>query len=266
MGILNVTPDSFSDGGKYADFSSAVKRGIEIEKEGADILDIGGESTRPSASVVDEQIEIERICPVIEKLSGTIGIPISVDTRKPAVAAEALKAGADIVNDASGLSYDAAGMAKALAITDAPYVMMHSRGKTPDNMQENLEPYDDIIFDVLSYFESKIDYLKSQGYNAQNVILDPGFGFAKSLEDNCGLLSGIASFKTCGLPVMAGVSRKSFVKHFAGSGKSNILSGSVALASYLKIKGADMVRVHDVGQTVSAFAALDGTRSLLTHN
>ncbi len=256
-GILNVTPDSFSDGGKYSDYSSAVKRGIEIEKEGADILDIGGESTRPRASKVEEQTEIERICPVIEKLSKTVNIPISVDTRKPAVAKEALKAGADIVNDSSGLSYDAGGMSKVLTDSGAPYIMMHSREKSPENMQEDLEPYGDIFHEILSYFAMKINYLKSKGYDEGNIVLDPGFGFAKSPEDNYRLLSGIISLKSVGLPVMAGVSRKSFIKNITGNNKSGVLSGSISIASYLRMRGVDMVRVHDVKQTVSAFAALE---------
>jgi dihydropteroate synthase len=257
MGILNVTPDSFSDGGKYSDYSSAVKRGIEIEKEGADILDIGGESTKPSSHKVEDQIEIDRVCPVIEKLSQTIGILISIDTRKPAVAKEALKAGASIVNDASGFSYDMEGMAEVLAGSDAPYIMMHSREKSPENMQKDLKPYGDIFYEILSYFKKKIEYLENKGYHTDNIILDPGFGFAKSLEDNYNLLSGIISFKSLGLPVMAGVSRKSFIKHITGNNKSDILSGSISFASYLKLKGVDIVRVHDVKQTVSALSSLE---------
>lgn len=258
MGILNVTPDSFSDGGKYLDFDAAVKRGAEIEREGADILDIGGESTKPSAKEVSPQLEIDRICPVIEKLSRTLDIPISADTRKPEVAAEAVKAGADMINDVSGLSYDAPGMVKVLKNTGVPYIMMHSRGKSPEYMQDNLEPYDDIVFDILSYFEEKISYLESHGVNIKNIILDPGFGFAKSPEDNYNIMDRITSFKTNGLPVLAGVSKKSFVRKQTGKDLSDILSGSLAAASYFKIKGVDIVRVHDVRQTVSAFRVLDG--------
>ncbi|MHB8231999.1 MAG: dihydropteroate synthase [bacterium] len=257
MGILNTTPDSFSDGGKYSDYSSAVKRGIELEKEGADILDIGGESTRPSSSKIDDQIEIDRVCPVIEKLSQTIGIPISIDTRKPAVAKEALKAGASIINDVSGFSYDTEGMAEVLTGSGAPYIMMHSREKSPENMQKDLEPYDDIFYEILSYFKKKIEYLENKGYRTDNIILDPGFGFAKSLDDNYNLLSGIISFKSLGLPVLAGVSRKSFIKRITGNNKTDILSGSIAFASYLKLKGVDIVRVHDVKQTVSALSSLE---------
>jgi dihydropteroate synthase len=257
MGILNVTPDSFSDGGKYSDYSSAVKRGLEIEKEGADIIDIGGESTRPSSLEADTRTEIDRVCPVIEKLSKTTAIPISIDTRKPAVAKEALNAGASIVNDVSGLSYDTEGMAEVLKDAGAPYIMMHSKGKSPEDMQKNLEPYDDIFHEILSYFKSKIEYLETKRYDTGNIILDPGFGFAKSLEDNYNLLAGIVSLKSLGMPVLAGVSRKSFVRHIAGNNKSEILSGNIALASYLKLKGADIVRVHDVKQTVSALSLLE---------
>ena len=257
MGILNVTPDSFSDGGKFYEYSSAVKRGIEIEKEGADIIDIGGESTRPSSSEVDSQTEIDRVCPVIEKLSKTTAVPISIDTRKPAVAKEALRAGASIVNDVSGLSFDAEGMAKVLKDTGAPYIIMHSGEKSAENMQENLEPYDDIFYEILSYFKSKIEYLETKGYNTGNIILDPGFGFAKSIDDNYNLSAGIISFKSLGMPLMAGVSRKSFIKHITGNNKSEILSGNIALVSYLKLKSVDIVRVHDVKQTSSALSLLE---------
>ncbi|MFW0883492.1 dihydropteroate synthase [Candidatus Acidulodesulfobacterium sp. H_13] len=258
MGVLNITPDSFSDGGKYLSYDSAVKRGIEIEKDGADIIDIGGESTRPSASEIDEQIEIDRVCPVIENLSKTLDIPISIDTRKPAVAKEAIKAGAHMINDVSGLSYNAEAMAKIVISADVPYIMMHSREKSPENMQKDLVPYDDMFYEVLSYFENKIDYLKAGGYDADNnVIIDPGFGFAKSMNDNYDLLSGIISFKSLGLPVMAGVSRKSFINRITGKNRDNILSGNIAIFSYLKLKGIDIVRVHDVRQTASAFASLN---------
>jgi|GEM_PF-284733 len=257
MGILNVTPDSFSDGGKYSDYSSAVKRGVEIEKEGADIIDIGGESTRPSSKEVDSQTEIDRVCPVIEKLSKITSIPISIDTRKPAVAKEALHAGASIVNDVSGLSYDAEGMAKVLKDTGVPYIMMHSREKSPENMQINLEAYDDIFYEILSYFKSKAEYLETKGYDTGGIILDPGFGFAKSIDDNYNLLAGIISFKSLGMPVLAGVSRKSFIKHITGKNKSGILSGNLALVSYLKIKGIDIIRVHDVKETSSALSLLE---------
>ena len=257
MGILNVTPDSFSDGGKFYEYSSAVKRGIEIEKEGADIIDIGGESTRPSSSEVDSQTEIDRVCPVIEKLSKTTAVPISIDTRKPEVAKEALSAGASIVNDVSGLSFDAEGMAKVLKDTETPYIIMHSGEKSHENMQKNLEPYDDIFYEILSYFKSKIEYLETKGYNTGNIILDPGFGFAKSIDDNYNLSAGIISFKSLGMPLMAGVSRKSFIKHITGNNKSEILSGNIALVSYLKLKGVDIVRVHDVKQTSSALSLLE---------
>jgi dihydropteroate synthase len=257
MGILNVTPDSFSDGGKFYDYSSAVKRGIEIEKEGADIIDIGGESTKPSSIEVAAQEEIDRVCPVIEKLSKEAGIPISVDTRKPKVAREAVNAGASIINDASGLSYDMENMAEILVQTCAPYVMMHSREKSPENMQEDIKPYSDIFYEILSYFKNKTEYLAAKGYDCGNIIIDPGFGFAKSLDDNYDMLSGIVSFKSAGMPVLTGVSRKSFVKHIAGNNKNDILSGNIALASYLKLKGIDIVRVHDVKQTSAALSLLE---------
>ncbi len=257
MGILNVTPDSFSDGGDYFNKDAAVKRGLDLEREGADIIDIGGESTRPGAINVDEQVEIDRVCPVIEKLSKTINLPISIDTRKPGVAGEALKAGASIINDVSGLSYDKEGMAGVLAATGAPYILMHSRGKLPEDMQRDLRAYDDIFYDILTYFNEKVEYLEEKGYGRDNIIIDPGFGFAKSMVDNYNILSGITSFKSLGLPLLCGVSRKSFISAVTGKNKNDILSGNIAIASYMNLKRVDMVRVHDVKQTAKAFAALD---------
>ncbi len=257
MGILNVTPDSFSDGGDYFNKDAAIKRGFELEREGADIIDIGGESTRPGSLKVDEQVEIDRVCPVIEKLSKTINLPISIDTRKPGVAAEALKTGASIINDVSGLSYDKERMAGVLAATGIPYILMHSRGKSPEDMQRDLKAYDDIFYDILTYFNEKIEYLEERGYGRNNIIIDPGFGFAKSIDDNYNILSDITSFKSLGLPLLCGVSRKSFINAVTGKNKNDVLSGNVAVASYMKLKKVDIVRVHDVKQTALAFAALD---------
>ncbi len=257
MGIINVTPDSFSDGGDYFNEDAAIKRGFNLEQEGADIIDIGGESTRPGAIKVDEQIEIDRVCPVIEKLSKTIKLPVSIDTRKSKVAVEALKAGASIINDASGLTYDKAGMSYVLAERGVPYILMHSRGKSPDNMQKNLTAYGDIFYDILTYFNEKIQYLEGKGYDRNSIIIDPGFGFAKSADDNYNILSGITSFKSLGLPLLCGVSRKSFINAVTGKHKNDVLSGNIAAASYMSLKGVDIVRVHDVRQTALAFAALD---------
>lgn len=257
MGILNVTPDSFSDGGKYFDINKAVKRGIEIESEGADILDLGGESTRPGAKAVSVSEEIERICPVIYELSRNIEIPISVDTRKPEVAAEALKAGASIINDVSGLSYDEQGMGSVLLKAKAPYIMMHSNGKNPEDMQKDLMPYEDVFYDIISYFSKKVEYLENIGYGKNNIIIDPGFGFAKSADDNYKLLGGIASLRSLGLPIAAGVSRKSFINGVTGKNKNNLLSGNIGAAVLLKLKGTDIVRVHEVKETAAAFSIID---------
>lgn len=257
MGILNVTPDSFSDGGDYLDRDIAVERGLEIAMHGADVIDIGGESTRPGAAKVDEQVEIDRVCPVIEKLSKSVKIPLSIDTRKSAVALAALKAGATIINDVSGLSYDKEGMSDVLAATGAPYILMHSRGKSPETMQRGLTKYDDIFYEILSYFKEKIEYLGGKGYPAENIIIDPGFGFAKSENDNYDILNGITSFKSLGSPILCGVSRKSFINKITGNGKNDVINGNISIVSYMKLKKVDMIRVHDVKQTVLALAALD---------
>jgi dihydropteroate synthase len=257
MGILNVTPDSFSDGGKYFNIKDAIKRGIEIEKEGADIIDIGGESTRPGAVYVDDQTEIDRVCPVIRELNKISNIPISIDTRKPKVAMEALKAGASIINDVSGLTYAEGGMTKVLINSNVSYILMHARGKTPDNMQKDLKPYNDTVYDVLSYFDEKISYLISKGVDSRRIIIDPGFGFAKSVDDNYCILKYISSFKSMGLPILAGVSRKSFINFITGKLPEDFINGSIALASYLCLKNVDIIRVHDVKQTVLAKSILE---------
>jgi len=252
MGILNVTPDSFSDGGLYLNFEDAVNRGFEIVKEGADIIDIGGESTRPAADFIDIQTEIDRVCPVIKKLSENTDVPISIDTRKPEVAKEAILAGAAIVNDVSGLTYEPDDMINVLTSYDVPYILMHSRNKNPQNMQIDVEPYSDAAFDIILYFSEKLSYLKSKGFDTDKVILDPGFGFAKSAEDNYDILNYISSFKSLNLPVLAGVSRKSFIKKITGGQKEDLLIGNIALASYLMLKNVDIIRVHDVKQTKTA--------------
>lgn len=257
MGILNVTPDSFSDGGDYFDMNAAVKRGMEMAREGADIIDVGGESTRPGAVKVSEQEEIDRICPVIEELSKKVDLPISVDTRKPIVAKEALKAGSSIVNDVSGLSYDKEGMSNILMETGAAYILMHSREKSPENMQRNLMPYGDIRYEILSYFNKKIDYLVKKGCSVDNILIDPGFGFTKSVDDNYNILSDITSFKSLGLPILCGVSRKSFINAVTGKKKNMLLTGDISVATYMKLKNVDIVRVHDVKQTATAFVMLD---------
>ncbi len=249
MGILNITSDSFSDGGMYLKFDDAVNRGIEIEKEGADIIDIGGESTRPGADFIDDQTEIDRVCPVIKKLSENIDIPISIDTRKPKVAKEAIIAGASIINDVSGLTYETDNMVSVLLSYNVPYILMHSRNKNPQNMQINIEPYNDAAFDIILYFNEKISYLKTKGYDKDKIILDPGFGFAKSAEDNYNILNYILSFKSLNLPILAGISRKSFINNITGRQKENMLTGNIALASYLILKNIDIIRVHDIKQT-----------------
>ena len=252
MGILNVTPDSFSDGGLYFNFEDAVNRGFEIANEGADIIDVGGESTRPAAEFIDIQTEIDRVCPVIKKLSENINIPISIDTRKPEVAKEAILAGAAIVNDVSGLTYEPDDMINVIKLYDVPYILMHSRNRNPQNMQIDLEPYEDAAFDIIQYFSKKLSYLKSEGFDIDKVILDPGFGFAKSAEDNYNILNYILSFKALNLPVLAGVSRKSFINNITGKQKDNMLIGNITLATYLMLQNIDIIRVHDVKQTKTA--------------
>jgi len=254
MGVLNVTPDSFSDGGKYSDFERAVARAIEIETEGADILDIGGESTRPGARLVSAEEELNRVLPVIEALRGRLRIPISIDTTKSQVARAALGAGAEIINDISGLRFDPA-VAGIAAETGAALVLMHSRG-APETMQQ-MPPVDDIFAEVIGGLRRSIEQALERGVRREQIILDPGVGFGKTPEQNLQLINGldriVAEF---GLPILLGTSRKSFIKRtldkasLAGErdDERERVAGTAATVTIGVWRGARIVRVHDVGE------------------
>jgi len=257
MGALNVTPDSFSDGGKYDDLESAVARAFEIEAEGADILDIGGESTRPGAKPVSAEEELNRVMPVIEALSGRLRIPISVDTTKSEVARESLRAGAEIINDISGLRFDPA-VAEIAAETGAALVLMHSRG-APETMHQ-MPPVDDVFAEVIGGLRWSIEQALRRGARHAQIILDPGIGFGKSPEQNLRLINDldriVAEF---GLPVLLGTSRKSFIKRTldkallssARDDQRERLAGTAATVTIGVLRGARVVRVHDVGEMVA---------------
>ena len=211
MGILNATPDSFSDGGKFNTFETAVNQGIKLAEDGAHILDIGGESSRPFATPVSEQEELDRVIPVIETLSKRIDIPISIDTVKSVVAKEALNAGAAIINDISAFEKDPA-MADLAAQKDVPVVLMHMKG-TPQTMQ--LSPdYDDLMFEITNYLESRAAYALKKGIQKNRIILDPGIGFGKTVEHNLVLINHLEKIIALGFPVLIGPSRKSFIQTF----------------------------------------------------
>lgn len=249
MGILNVTPDSFSDGGRFTGIDAAVSHGLAMEKAGADILDIGGESTRPGAEPVSEREELERVMPVIERLAGAVKVPISVDTYKPRVAALALRAGASLINDI-GATLENPDMVEVLAGSNAGYVAMHMQG-TPRSMQMNPQ-YADVVGTVRLFFETCMKRLTEGGISAGRVALDVGIGFGKTAEHNLQLLARIQSFTDLGRPLLLGVSRKSFIGRIANAPLEARLPGGLAAACLAVHDGVSVIRTHDVAETVQA--------------
>lgn len=245
MGILNVTPDSFYDGGKYVDTNAAISRGLEMIKEGAEIIDVGGESSRPGSEPVDEETELKRVLPVVEALSKE-GITVSVDTYKSKVAEECIKKGAKIVNDISGLRFDDK-MIDVVKDSGVKIVIMHMKGK-PKDMQEN-PFYEDVIKEILGFFKERIEFVKNNGISKENIIVDPGIGFGKRVIDNIEILRNLREFKSLKKPVLLGASRKSFIGKITGADKEERLPGSL-LAVFLALKaGVEYIRVHDVKET-----------------
>ena len=246
MGILNVTPDSFSDGNQYLNTDKAVKRALEMIMEGADIIDVGGESTRPGAKKVNAKTEIERVNPIIKKLREKTNIPISIDTTKAKVAKEALQAGASILNDISALQFDA-DMIKVLQnFPEVPVVLMHMQG-TPETMQDNPH-YDDVIEEILSFFKERINFCEENGINRERIIIDPGIGFGKRQEDNLVILKKISEFKCLGVPIIFGASRKSFIGNIYDSDSTERLAGSLASTAFAFQNDIEIIRVHDVNE------------------
>ncbi|MDI6800094.1 MAG: dihydropteroate synthase [Actinomycetota bacterium] len=243
MGILNVTPDSFSDGGVYLNLDLAIRAAERMTKDGADIIDIGGESSRPGAEPATLADELTRVTPVIEALSGRLNIPISIDTYKAKVAEEALKAGAVIINDISGLRADER-MAGVAAEAKAAVVIMHMLG-TPRDMQKDPK-YKSVIDEIISFFTERIAFAIKSGIKEDKIIIDPGIGFGKTLEHNLEILRRLDDFKTLGFPVLIGTSRKSFIGTVLGLEVTDRLEGTAATVTYSIVKGADIVRVHDV--------------------
>jgi dihydropteroate synthase len=249
MGVVNVTPDSFSDGGKFLDASAAVAHALKLAADGAEILDLGGESTRPGAAPVAEAEELRRVLPVIRQLAGRVNIPISIDTLKPAVARAALAAGASIVNDVAAHREDSA-MWCEVAEFRAGYVCMHARN-LPPTTQEN-PVYGDVVRDVGEFFQERLGRLNAAGVAADQVVLDVGIGFGKTMEHNLQLLANLRSFTTMARPLLIGVSRKSFIGKLLGAGLNERLSASLACACLAVESGAQIIRAHDVAETVQA--------------
>jgi dihydropteroate synthase len=249
MGIVNVTPDSFSDGGQFLDPDAAAAHALKLVEQGADILDIGGESTRPRAVPVTEAEELRRVVPVIERLAGVVKIPISIDTMKPGVARAALKAGASIVNDVAA-NREEESLWQVVAEAQAGYVCMHMQGDPP-TMQ--LEPvYQDVVREVTDFFFERMKRLNNCGVSREQVIFDPGIGFGKTLEHNLQLLGALGSFTKLERPVLLGVSRKSFIEKLLGENSGTRLPASLACAALALGAGAQMIRTHDVAETVQA--------------
>jgi len=245
MGVLNITPDSFSDGGKYLDKEKAVQRAMEMARGGADIIDIGGESSRPGAVSISAAEEIERVIPVVEALIGKIEVPISVDTRKSEVAREVLSKGASFINDITALRADG-DMAKVIADFDAGCILMHMKGD-PGNMQD-APHYDDVIGEISAYLAESIKLAEDSGIDPGKIIIDPGIGFGKTLEHNLLILKNLERFKELDKPIMVGTSRKSFIGKLTGKEADERIFGTAASIAAAILNGADIVRVHDVPQ------------------
>jgi len=256
MGVVNVTPDSFSDGGRHLEREAAVRHAHALVEAGADLLDIGGESTRPGAGEVPAQVELERVLPVIETLRATTDVPLSVDTRKAEVAREALRAGAVLVNDVSGLGHDPA-LAGVVAEAGAVLALMHIQG-TPETMQTDPR-YDDLVAEVIEGLAGSIDQAVAAGVARERLWVDPGIGFGKTVGHNLFLLRHLAELRVLGAPVLVGTSRKRFLGALAGGRPpERRVAGTLAsIAAVAVLHGADVVRVHDVGEAKDALAVAD---------
>jgi len=249
MGVVNVTPDSFSDGGRFLDPAAAVEHGVELIAQGAEVIDIGGESTRPGAEPVSETEELRRVLPVIERLASQVKVPVSIDTQKPAVARAALRAGASIVNDIAANRADEE-MWRIVAEAKAGYICVHMQG-TPQTMQLN-PVYQNVVREVRDFFVERLERLKRAGVDAVQVVLDPGIGFGKTLEHNLQLLAGLERFTNLNRPVLLGVSRKSFIGKLLGAEVSERLAAALACACLAVKAGVPMIRAHDVADTLQA--------------
>lgn len=258
MGILNVTPDSFSDGGRHADVETACAAALQMVADGATIIDIGGESTRPGAAEVPEAEEILRTAPVIEAIRAQSQIPISIDTRKATVGLEALEAGANLVNDVSGFTFDPA-LAPLAAQASVPVCIMHAQGD-PATMQEDPQ-YADVLLDVYDYLDAQIDRLEAIGVVREQIVIDPGIGFGKTLEHNLTLLRNLSLFHGLGCPILLGVSRKGFIGKIGEEPQAAARApGSIAVGLAALAQGVQFLRVHDVAETVQALRLWQAVR------
>ncbi|RUO31403.1 dihydropteroate synthase [Aliidiomarina sanyensis] len=259
MGILNVTPDSFSDGGRFVALDAAVQQADRMCQEGADWIDVGGESTRPGAAAVSEQEELDRVIPVIERISATLPVKVSIDTSKAAVMRAAVQAGAKMINDVRALQEPGAltAAAEMYAAFGSAVCLMHMQG-LPRTMQDNPQ-YDDVITDIRAFFTTRIEACRSVGISHDAILLDPGFGFGKSMGHNYELLRKLEAFHDFEKPLLVGVSRKSMLGHVTGKPVNERLPASIAAATIAMLKGASILRVHDVGATRDAVHVVTAT-------
>ena len=256
MGILNVTPDSFSDGGVYGSVDEAVDHGITMAAQGADIIDIGGESTRPGAMPIRVEDELLRVLPVIKKLASSVQIPLSIDTRHAEVARQALELGAEIVNDVTGLRDP--GMINVLKETGAGAIVMHMRGE-PKDMQTNTV-YDDIVGEIGTFLISRIEEAGRAGIDPSRLAIDPGIGFGKDVKGNLDIIRRLREFRSYGRPILVGASRKGFIGKIVGGTTEEKMTGSLVAASAAILNGANIVRAHDVAETVKMARMTDAIR------
>lgn len=262
MGVLNVTPDSFSDGGQFLEPAAAVARAAEMLRQGAHIIDVGGESTRPGASPVSESEEIRRVVPVVRALCGELGAAVSVDTSKPGVMRAAVQAGACLVNDVRALSEP--GALQAAADSGAMICLMHMRGQ-PRTMQDS-PVYRDVVSEVRNFLLERVQHCLDAGIESEKLILDPGFGFGKTLQHNIALLDRLDALTGLAWPVLVGLSRKSMLGALTGQAPGQRLAGSIAAAVIAALHGARIVRVHDVQATVDALKVVDALRGASKEN
>jgi len=248
MGVLNLTPDSFSDGGKFNQKNSGVKHAINLFKFGADIVDVGGESTRPGSKPISEKEEWNRIKKIIRKIGKKI--PLSLDTRKADIMNKGIKIGIKLINDISGLSYDSKTI-DVLKKNKSPFVIQHLQG-TPENMQNNPK-YKNELLDIYDFFEKKIKFLRTKGIKHSNIIIDPGIGFGKNLKHNMNLIRGISIFHTLGFPILLGLSRKKFIKDLSGKNDTkDRIGGTIASSLYSIMQGVQILRIHDVNELIQS--------------
>lgn len=259
MGILNVTPDSFADGGRFFDRDRAIEHGLSMARDGADLIDVGGESTRPFSEPVSADREMERVLPVIEALAAQIHVPISIDTTRAEVARKALAAGASVINDVSALRFDP-GMAAVAAESGAPLVLMHMQG-TPGDMQKDPR-YDDLMGEILEFLEQAVERAVKAGVRRERILVDPGIGFGKTFDHNLQVIQQLGRLGALGQPVLLGCSRKAFIGHFLGREPDDRDPGTMGAVAVGVMNGAHVVRVHNVPMAVDTVRMVDAIQGV----